>query len=101
MYSIVGFVLLIVVVVETVMVIYNIMQNRKTKMVQTSDQDKIMRVKLTLSTAKAAQLGKALTRAAKDATASEDKLAIEQVTCYANDVNERGPTLVEVDVKKV
>ena len=49
MYSIVGFVLLIVVVVETVMVIYNIMQNRKTKMVQTSDQDKIMRVKLTLS----------------------------------------------------
>lgn len=96
-----GIAILIVAVVAVAMVVYFITQGNKNRMVHSADMDQIRRFRLTLSPAKVSELVGDLDAAAK--AVNEKKKTDntpEMVTSYVDDVNGRGPTLVEIQVKR-
>ena len=96
-----GMALLVVAVAAVTMIVYAIMKSNKEQMVHSSDQDKIRRVKLTLSTTKAEEFSHCLSSGV--AAVNEKKKADDSSTwvqCYVDDANGRGPTLVEVEIKR-
>lgn len=101
-----GIAILIISVVAVGMVVYAIMQGMKGKMADTSEQDLVRRVKLTMTPAKAAELMVDIDKAikamdSKGRTDTSTEKAACYAACYVDDVNGNGPTLVEIVVRKV
>lgn len=95
-----GAVLLVVAVAAIMMIVYAIMQGMQGKMANTSEQDLVRRVKLTMVPEKADELAKQLSTASNDV--KEKRLGgLETASCYVEDVNGNGPTFVEIVVRKI
>jgi hypothetical protein len=94
-------ILLVVVITAIVMVVLAIVKSNKDQMVHSSDQDKIRRVKLTLSTLKAQELSEQLARLT---TKMDEKKkaddSTERASCLVDDSNGRGPTVIEVEIRR-
>ena len=96
-----GIALLFVAVAAVAMVVYAIMQGSKNKMAHTSEQDLVRRVKLTIGPEKAEELAKHLGNASEVVKAKKARDETpEKASCYVDDVNGYGPTLVEILVKR-